>query len=98
MARITVAAVKKELDSMGKFVDEHDKILVRGNGQPSLQERLRNIEAFIMEEKENRKYYTRLIIGIFVTNIVGLFAATTIWIIKVVPVINQLSNIRSSLP
>jgi len=40
------------------LVDEHDKILVRGNGEPSLQEDVRNIFKMVEElvnEKTERK-------------------------------------------
>lgn len=76
------------------LLGEHDKILVRGNGEPSLQEKLRNIEVYIREDRENRKYYSRLFISIALTNIAALFIASMIWFIKILPVLEQIDKLK----
>jgi len=35
---------------------EHHKLLVEGNGHPSIQERIRNLEDFVDHYKESTKY------------------------------------------
>ena len=87
MARLTITQVKTELDTIKPIVKELDKIIVRGNGEPSMQERLRNIENYIREDRENRKYYFRLTVGIVLTNIISLVFAAFIWFAKIYPVI-----------
>lgn len=90
MAQATVKELERILTNDVKpLLAEHDKILVRGNGEPSLQEKLRNIEAYIREDRENRKYYSRLFISIAITNIVALIAASLIWFIKIYPVLEK---------
>jgi len=47
MARVTLMATSEALRIVKGMVDEHDKILVRGNGDPSLQEDVRTIKRFM---------------------------------------------------
>jgi hypothetical protein len=50
--------VETILDRLEKLVDEHDKILVKGNGKPSLQETVRNVEKLVTELADARKQET----------------------------------------
>lgn len=96
MARNTgttrIANVENELSILKPLVLEHDKILVRGNGEPSIQERMRNIERYIAEEKEQRKYYFRLTVSIAFTNIAALVIAAAIWIMRIAPILEKITT------
>lgn len=58
-----------EFEQVQKIVYELDKIVIRGNGTPSLQERMRNVEGYISENKESFKYYSRLIASILLAQL-----------------------------
>lgn len=93
MAKATIASLERILtEDIKPLLSEHDKILVRGNGEPSLQEKLRNIEAYIREDRENRKYYSRLFISIALTNVAALVIASLIWFIKILPVLDSITK------
>jgi len=88
MAKITLAEIERIYIPR---IEEHDKILVRGNGEPSLQEQMRGIQSYIKEDRENRKYYSRLFITVALTNIISLMIAAFVWFIKIYPVIEKLN-------
>jgi len=92
-------ATTKELErilnqDIKPLLSEHDKILVRGNGEPSLQEKLRGIENYIREDRENRRYYSRLFISIAVTNFAALLFASIVWFVKILPLLDKLSALE----
>lgn len=82
------------IEDIKPMLAEHDKILIRGNGEPSLQEKLRGIESYIKEDRENRKYYSRLFISIAVTNIAALLFASIVWFVKILPILDKISALE----
>lgn len=87
MAKITVAQIMERQDTLVKLVDEHDKILIRGNGQPSLQEEVRGLKAYITEQKTWIKAIALLFLGQFIT--VGI--SMIVLFIRVLPILQKLS-------
>jgi hypothetical protein len=94
--KMTVAEIGVRLDSVAKLVDAHDKILVRGNGEPSLQEVVRGVQKFIAdlqkekeEAKDDRKFYARLVIGFAITNILSILFGALIWFVSIYPAVQQ---------
>lgn len=97
MAKTTIAIIERILNEEIKpRVEEHDKILIRGNGEPSLQEKLRGIEKYMEEDRENRKYYSRLFISITASNVIAIIIAFVIWIVRIVPVLEKISEMQLS--
>lgn len=92
--KMTVAELALQVKGMAKQVDDHDKILVRGNGEPSLQETVRNVQKFIAdlqkekeEAKDDRKFYARLVIGFAITNVLSIAFGAVIWFVNIYPAI-----------
>lgn len=108
MARVTLAGLEGKVnEEILPLLKEHDKILVRGNGEPSLQERMRNIDTYIREEKEarekreneereNRNFYFRLFVTVAVTNFVTLVGAAVVWFMKIYPLLQNIENIQKA--
>lgn len=94
MARITVATIAERQESLSKTLAEHDKILVRGNGVPSLQEDVRNIKGYINEQKMWIKAIALLFLGQFVA--VGV--SMVVLFIQVIPILQKLSIQSVALP
>ncbi len=67
---------------------EHDKILIKGNGVPSLQERLRNVEGFIHAQKQ----VIRIIGGAILLQVITFIAAAAIAFARIVPILEQISR------
>jgi len=107
MSRVTAEGVQERLNEVIPMIQEHDKILIRGNGEPSLQERMRNIDAYIKEEKatrekreteerENRNFYFRLFVTVAVTNFATLAAAALVWFLKIYPLLQNIENLQKA--
>lgn len=90
--KMTIAEIEATLGVFVPMCKEHDKILVRGNGEPSLQEHMRTVLKFIKEEEESRKFWSRLVLGALATNMIGLGVAAFMWFVKIYPVIERLSR------
>jgi hypothetical protein len=78
---LNVISLNTRVNDQQIKIDEHDKLLVRGNGHPSLQERVRDIEGFIKEVR----YWMKFIVGIGVAGLLGNVIAITVWVIKQMP-------------
>lgn len=66
----------------------HDKLLLTGNGEPSLMERVRRLEEF-----ENKfEYWAKLIGGALLLNFIAFFVGTMVAIIRFLPVLERIAN------
>lgn len=74
-------------------VEYHNKVLVRGNGEKSLIEEVHGVVAFMVEQKENYKYWSRWIIAGILANILGYTFAAIIWFAKIVPLLNEVLRV-----
>lgn len=83
----TISSLNTTLQDIKNEVAEHDKILVTGNGVPSMQERMRTLEAFM----ETMKYWGRFIGGAIVLQTLGFAVATVIAVVRVLPLIEKLA-------
>lgn len=94
-----IADLEKRISSVEPIVpmvQKHNKILVESDEEPSLLEEMRNVKKYIQDEAENRKYYLRLITGIAATNFFALISAFIIWIIKILPVLEQINKMQQT--
>ena len=99
MAQLTIREVNSKLDAIIPIAQEAYKTLKVSNGEPSVIEKLRNIETKIdedragrKEEKQERQFYFRLIIGAVMTNVISLVFAAFVWFVKIYPVIVELQK------
>lgn len=63
------------------------KVVLMGNGELPLREQVRNHGKFI----EEMRYWTKLVIGLFVAQFVGFTTASVVAYIKFLPVLEQLA-------
>jgi hypothetical protein len=83
-----INSINTALNLLQSDVRVHDKILVTGNGEPSLQERIRNLEAFVASQK----YWLRLVAGALVLQTITFGTAAIVYFIKLTPVLNSLQK------
>lgn len=68
-------------------VHKHEKILIEGNGEPSLQERVRNLETYI----NSTKYWIRFLAGAILLQTISFGAAAIIYFIRLYPLLDKLA-------
>ena len=95
--RITIAQVDKHVQGLDAMVKDHDRILVRGNGEPSMQENVRTVQKdieeikkFLKEEKQTRAAYLKLIVGIVAGQLLAGIVTVAIYIVRVAPYIDEI--------
>lgn len=66
----------------------HSKLLLTGNGEPSLLERMRAIEKF----QKDFEYWAKFIGGALLLNFIGFFTGIVIAIVRFLPVLERLAN------
>lgn len=77
---------------MEEKVNYLNKIIVRGNGKPSLVEDVHTLVQFMTDQKDNYKFWSRWIIAGIVANIVGYTIAAIAWFVKVAPLLERIVN------
>ena len=97
----TASKNRELIDSMYIMLKEHDKILIRGNGIPSLTEDMRSVRrdlqeiidnfgVYKKEEKESRQYWTRLIVGVLIGQVATGIVAVAVMLIRYAPVLEKI--------
>lgn len=81
-------SVNTAVNDLRHDVNIHDKLLVTGNGEPSLQERLRNVESYV----NGAKYWSRFIGGAVVVQTLSIFVGIIIALIKLLPVLEKIAS------
>jgi len=69
-------------------VDHHDELLVTGNGELPILERVRNAEKFI----DNVRYWVKIVIGLLLAQFVAFASASIIAYLKFLPVLERLAS------
>jgi hypothetical protein len=83
-----LTSINTALNDLQHDVLIHDKLLVTGNGEPSLQERLRVIESYI----DGTKYWSRFLFGAVVLQTLAFGGAVLLAVIRFLPVLEKLAN------
>lgn len=76
------------LNNVQNKLDNHDKILITGNGNLPIVERLRNVESFI----GSIKYWTRFLVGAILIQTLTFAAAAITYFIRLYPLLVKLSE------
>jgi len=79
--RISVDALKLSNGVLANLFQEHDKILVRGNGKPSMQEDVRNLTVFI----KSIKFWMTALALAFIGQFAAVGLAMVIYVLKSMP-------------
>lgn len=69
-------------------VNIHQKLLITGNGTPSLQERLRNVETFV----DTIRYWGRFVGGAILLQTLAFGGAVIFLIVKAYPLLEKLAS------
>lgn len=83
-----LTSLNTSLNDVKHDVSVHDRILVTGNGTPSLQERLRLLEKFV----DSFQYWLRFVGGAIVLQTLAFFIGAIIALVKLVPLLDKLAN------
>lgn len=85
-----LTSVNTALNLLQNDVHVHNKILVTGNGEPSLQERIRNLEAYVASQK----YWLRMVAGALVLQTITFGTAAIVYFIKLLPILDKLDKLQ----
>lgn len=83
-----LTSLNTAMNDLRHDVQVHDKMLITGNGTPSLQERLRALENYI----DFLKYWGRLIGGAIVVQTVAFFVAIIVAVVRFLPLLERISS------
>lgn len=86
--RMNVISMNTALNDLQHTVEKHHKILIEGNGVPSLVETVRGHTNYI----DSTKYWLRFIGGALVINVITFLGAAIAFLVKVYPVLETLSK------
>ena len=81
-------SVSTGLNDVQHTVDEHEKILVKGNGELPLREQVRNHDNFI----KDIKYWVRFVGGAIVLQTLAFTIGLVVAVVKFLPVLEQLAK------
>lgn len=76
---------QKEIEADTKV---HHKLLITGNGDPSLMERIRNVEKFVTDFR----YWARFVGGALILQTLTFAFAVIVALIKFLPLLEQLAK------
>lgn len=82
-----LTSINTALNDLRHDVGVHDKILVTGNGVPSLQERLRNLESYT----DALKYWGKFVGGAIIIQTVAFFVAIVVALVRFLPLLEKLA-------
>lgn len=83
-----LTSINTALNDIRHDVSVHDKLLVTGNGEPSIQERVRNLEKFV----EGILYWGRFVGGAIVIQTLAFFVGIIIALVRFLPVLERLAQ------
>lgn len=96
---LTVAQLNADYQDTKQLVKEHDVILVRGNGEPSLREDMRTvkrdveeIKKYLEDEKKTRQGYMKLFVGIIVAQFLAGLVSAAVLLIRIAPYIEGITS------
>lgn len=64
------------------------KLLITGNGVPSLVERIRNLESFV----DSQKYWLRFVAGALIVQVIAFIVVAATFIIRFAPLLEQINQ------
>ena len=83
-----LTSLNTRINDIGHDVSVHDKLLVTGNGVPSIPERLRVLEQF----RDDVKYWSRFIGGALVLQALAFLVGIVVAIVQFLPILKQIAD------
>jgi hypothetical protein len=84
----TISNINTVLQEIKSEVATHEKILITGNGVPSLQERLRGLEKFV----DTFQYWLRFVGGAIVLQTLAFFIGIVLALVRFLPLLEKLAS------
>lgn len=84
----TLQDTKEKQEDLEVDVKKHDKLLITGNGEPSLLERVRNAEKFIA----NFEHYSKLVFGAIILQALAFIGGIAVAIVRFLPALERIAN------
>lgn len=81
-----LSKLEDKQERMDELVTEHDKILVRGNGKPSIQEDVRNLVLF----STSIKFWMTTIAVTFLAQFVAVGVGLVITVLQIAPAVQHI--------
>jgi len=88
LLRVDMDALRNEQTEIKHKQDYHHKILVEGNGELSIKEKVRNLEAY----DNNLKFWFRTIAVALVLQTITFGTTAVVYFAKLYPLLIELSN------
>lgn len=83
-----LTTLNTRMNRLAEDVAKHNKLLITGNGEPSLQERMRNVEEFT----ESIKYWQRFVGGAIIIQTLAFMFGIVVAVTKFLPLLENLGN------
>ncbi len=83
-----LTSMNTRMNRLGEDVSLHNKILITGNGLPSLQERIRSLEEFV----GNMRYWGRFVGGAIILQTIVFLFATVMALVRFLPLLESISK------
>jgi hypothetical protein len=83
-----LTSLNTRINTLSEDVAAHQKILITGNGTPSLQERVRNVE----EYTQSVKYWQRFVGGAIILQSMAFMFGIIVAIVRFLPLLETLSK------
>lgn len=80
-----------------EMTDYLNKVVVRGNGQPSIVAKVDTVLQFMKDYKDDFKYWSRFLVGGFILNIIGYAFAAIVWFAKIYPAIDKITQLANTI-
>lgn len=97
MVKPSIAEIDTRLKAMEEKVEYINKVVIRGNGRKSLVEEVHEVYEFMTNQKEDYKYWSRLVIGAVIVQVAGVFSAVGVFIFRILPALQQIEKLQSLL-
>lgn len=82
-----LTSLNTRVNTLSEDVALHNKLLVTGNGQPALVERMRNLEEF----ESSIKYWQRFVGGAIIIQTMAFMIGLIVAVVKFLPLLQELA-------
>lgn len=83
-----ITSINTALNDLQHDVTVHNRILITGNGELPLPERMRNVERYM----GNLNYWGRIVGGALIVQSIVFFAGIVVALVRFLPVLEQIAN------
>jgi len=83
-----ITSINTALNDIQHDVNVHDKLLITGNGELPIPERIRNVEKFI----DSMNFWGRFVGGALVVQTISFFIGIIVALVRFLPVLERLAN------